>query len=74
MAFYLGLAAIAVLGLFRTMQSQSASRRYLEASHEDGPPELLFIHGGHTAKIGAISAICSMNLGELSCESRRIPL
>ena len=40
MAFYLGLAAIAVLGLFRTMQSQSASRRYLEAGHEDGPPEL----------------------------------
>jgi hypothetical protein len=40
MAFYLGLAAIAVLGLLRTVQSQSASRRYLEASQEDGPPEL----------------------------------
>jgi hypothetical protein len=40
LGFYLGLAAIAALGLWRTMQSQSASRRYLEAAQDDAPPEL----------------------------------
>ena len=39
-AFYLGLAGIAVLGLWRTLASQSASRRYLTAGQEDAPPEL----------------------------------
>jgi hypothetical protein len=39
-AFYLGLAAIAAVGLWRTMQAQSESRRYLEAGHDDAPPEL----------------------------------
>lgn len=40
LGFYLGLAAIAALGLWRTVASQSASRRYLEAAHEDEEPKL----------------------------------
>ena len=39
-AFYLGLAAIAALGLWRTISAQSESRRYLEAGRDDRPPEL----------------------------------
>ena len=39
-AFYLGLAAIAALGLIRTVQAQSSSRKYLEAGEDDKAPEL----------------------------------
>lgn len=38
--FYLGLAAVAALGLIRILRSQSRSRRYLEAASEEDAPEL----------------------------------
>ena len=38
--FYLGLGAVAVVGLVRTWRSQSRSRRYLEAALEEHRPEL----------------------------------
>ena len=40
LGLYLGLAAVAAVGLLRTMQSQSASRRYLESGSQEAPPVL----------------------------------